>query len=70
MKLEEVGNAFATLLAVVIMAFVGIVILLALYTAFNPLIGGYSWEITAAGISALIGAVVTAGYALKRAVSS
>jgi hypothetical protein len=69
MGLDEIGNAFMSLIVVAIFAFVGVVILLALNGAFAPLTGSYSWEITAIGISGLIGAVVAAGYALKQAVS-
>jgi hypothetical protein len=40
-----------------------------LSNAFVPLIGGYSIEIFATAVSAIVGSVAVAGYALKKAVS-
>ncbi|MEM3786908.1 MAG: hypothetical protein QXZ59_05945 [Nitrososphaeria archaeon] len=67
MGLENLVEAFINLIVAVILASLGISILLQVGNIFEPLIGDYSNKIIALAISALIGAVLLAGQALKRA---
>ena len=62
-------DAFVGLLITVFLAYAGISVLIPLSHAFEPLIGGYSIEIFVTAVSAIIGSVALAGYALKKAVS-
>ncbi|MEM3886521.1 MAG: hypothetical protein QXO82_05635 [Candidatus Methanomethylicia archaeon] len=67
MGVENLIEAFINLIVAVILASLGISVLIQAGNIFEPLIGDYSKQIIALAISALIGAVLLAGYALKRA---
>jgi len=69
LDIENVMNAFVGLIITALLAFVCIGILIPLSNAFEPLIGGYSREIFATAVAAVIGSVAIAGYVLKKAVS-
>ena len=69
MARECIGEALYGLLIPCILVPVFIFILLVMNGVFQPLIGNYSTEVTALGISASLGAIVAAGYAVKRAAS-
>jgi hypothetical protein len=70
MSLDETIEAAIGLVVVAILAFVFIYVFLVMGKTFAPLDGNYSFEITSIGISAMIGMVGAAAYALKRAASN
>ncbi len=65
MGLKAFTAGLVTLLTVIIPALVLIPVLVQLGNAFAPFDGQYAWEITGAGISALLGCIGIEIYKLK-----